>query len=307
MFQKSVKRDIKSNQFQFLAESFKIWMETLGYKPETVKLNHRNIQEFMAHLETQNITKLKDFENKHANLFLEHLQHRPNQNRGGSLKAGFINKYITALRLFSKYLQQSGKANITIKPELLKTTETATYLNKTEIKQLYKAAKEETNPYNLRDTAILSIYYGCGLRASEGAALNVNDLLMEKNLVYVRKGKNYKERYVPISKQVKSDLKNYLTNQREDILNGGNSQALFLSRNGNRLAVHSIYQRLQWMKKQTNNEVLKKKSFGLHILRHSIATHLLQDGMKLELISQFLGHKSLETTQKYTHLVNETV
>ncbi|PKP17307.1 MAG: hypothetical protein CVU06_13310, partial [Bacteroidetes bacterium HGW-Bacteroidetes-22] len=63
---------------------------------------------------------------------------------------------------------------------------------------------------------------------------------MEKNLVYVRKGKNYKERYVPISKQVKSDLKNYLTNQREDILNGGNSQALFLSRNGNRLAVHSI-------------------------------------------------------------------
>jgi len=305
--QKSVKRDIKSNQFQYLAESFKTWMETLGYKPETVKLNHRNIQEFMAHLETQNITKLKDFENKHANLFLEHLQHRPNQSKGGSLKASFINKYVTALRLFGKYLQQSGKANITIKPELLKTTETATFLSKTEIKQLYKAAANESNPYDLRDTAILSIYYGCGLRASEGTALNVNDLLMEKNLVYVRKGKNYKERYVPISKKVKCDLKNYLINQREDILNGGNTQALFLSRNGNRLAVHSIYQRLQWMKKQTDSEALKKKSFGLHILRHSIATHLLQDGMKLELISRYLGHKSLETTQKYTHLVNGTV
>jgi integrase/recombinase XerD len=90
-------------------------------------------------------------------------------------------------------------------------------------------------------------------------------------------------------------------------LNGNKTEALFLSRNGNRLAVHSIYQRLQWIKQQTNNEVLKKKSFGLHILRHSIATHLLQDGMKLELISRFLGHKSLETTQKYTHLVNGTV
>ena len=240
--QKSVKRDIKSKQFQFLAESFKTWMETLGYKPETVKLNHRNIQEFMAHLETQSICKLKDFESKHANLFLEHLQHRPNQSKSGSLKASFINKYITALRLFSKYLQQSGKATITLKPELLKTTETATFLSKVEINQLYKAAADETNPYHLRDTAMLSIYYGCGLRASEGAALNVNDLLMEKNLVYVRKGKNYKERYVPMSKQVKSDLKNYLTNQREDILNGNKTEALFLSRNGNRLAVHSIYQ-----------------------------------------------------------------
>jgi integrase/recombinase XerD len=302
-----INRQITSSQFLHLAESFKIWLETLGYKHETVKLNHRNIQEFMAHLETQEIDKLKDFENKHTHQFLEYLQHRPNQNKGGSLKAGFINKYVTALRLFGKYLQQSGKATISIKPELLKTKETATYLSKIEIKQLYKAAADEINPYNLRDVAMLSIYYGCGLRASEGAALDVNDLLFEKSLVYVRKGKNYKERYVPMSKQVKSDLQNYLVNQREIILNGGNSQALFLSRNGKRLAVHSIYQRLQWIKQQTNDEALKKKSFGLHILRHSIATHLLQDGMKLELISRFLGHKSLETTQKYTHLVNGTV
>jgi integrase/recombinase XerD len=138
--QKSVNREIKSNQFLHLTESFKIWMETLGYKPETIKLNHRNIQEFMAHLETQNITKLKNFESKHANLFLEYLQHRPNQSKSGSLKASFINKYITALRLFSKILQQSGQATITLKPELLKTIETATFLSKTEIKQLYKAA-----------------------------------------------------------------------------------------------------------------------------------------------------------------------
>ena len=307
MTQKSVKREIKSKQFQYLAESFKIWMETLGYKPETINLNYRNILEFMAHLETQNITALKDFQSKQVNLFLEHLEHRPNCSKSGGLSASFINKYVTALRLFGKYLQQSQKANITIKPELLKTKETATFLSKIEIKQLYKAAADETNPYHLRDTAMLSIYYGCGLRASEGAALNVSDLLFEKGLVYVRKGKNYKERYVPMSKGVKSDLQHYLINQREAILNGGNSQSLFLSRNGNRLAVHSIYHRLQWIKKQTNNEALKQKSFGLHILRHSIATHLLQDGMQLENIALFLGHKSMETTQKYTHLVNETV
>jgi integrase/recombinase XerD len=66
-----------------------------------------------------------------------------------------------------------------------------------------------------------------------------------------------------------------------------------------------MYQRLRWLKMQTNNDGLKQKTFGMHILRHSIATHLLQSGMKLEHISRFLGHKSLETTQKYTHLANE--
>ena len=66
-----------------------------------------------------------------------------------------------------------------------------------------------------------------------------------------------------------------------------------------------MYQRLQYLKNQTSDEKLKQKTFGLHILRHSIATHLLQSGMKLEYISHFLGHKSLETTQKYTHLIKE--
>ena len=66
-----------------------------------------------------------------------------------------------------------------------------------------------------------------------------------------------------------------------------------------------MYQRLRWLKMQTGDEALKQKSFGMHILRHSIATHLLQSGMKLEFISRFLGHKSLETTQKYTHLAKQ--
>ena len=140
-----------------------------------------------------NTSHLKDFKNNHVNQYLEYLQHRPNCIRGGSLSASYINKHITALRLLSKYLQLTGKARFTIKPELFKTTETATYLSKAEIKALYKAAESEDNIYNQRDTAMLSLFYGCGLRASEGEALNISDLLFEKNLVYVRKGKNYRE------------------------------------------------------------------------------------------------------------------
>ena len=303
MFQKSVNRELKSNQFVFLAENFKQWLETLGYTPHTVKLCYWNTGEFLAFLEQNQTTHLKDFEPLQITDYLEYLQHRPNCNKGGSLKAGTINKHITSLRLLSKYLQLTEKANIIIKPQLLKTKETASFLSKTEIQSLYKAAGDESNLYNQRDTAMLSIFYGCGLRTSEGEALNINDILFERNLLYVRKGKGYHERYVPISKQVKADLQEYIYNQRNELLNKNKSEALLLGRHGCRWGTHGIYTRLQYLKDQAGDEKLKQKSFGLHILRHSIATHLLQSGMKLEYISRFLGHKSLETTQKYTHLV----
>ena len=224
---------------------------------------------------------------------------------GGSLSANSINNHVTALRRLGKYLQLTGKASFTIKPELFKTTETATYLSKAEIKALYKAAESEDNIYNQRDTAMLSLFYGCGLRASEGEAMNISDLLFEKGLVYVRKGKGYRERYVPMNKQVKDNLKTYITDQRNELLQGNKTEALLLGRRGVRWKAHGMYGRLQLLKSQTNNDELKQKTFGMHILRHSIATHLLQSGMKLEYISRFLGHKSLETTQKYTHLAKE--
>lgn len=303
---KNINREIKSKQFQFLAESFKIWMETLGYKTETTKLNYSNTLEFFAFLESIKINQLRSYKKQHVNDYLEYLQHRPNCNKTGGLSPSYINKHISGLRLLSKYLQQSGKANIVIKLELLKTTETASFLTKTQIQALYKSANDENNIYNQRDTAMLSVLYGCGLRAGEAESVNVNDVLFEKGLLYVRKGKGYKERYVPLSKQVKHDLQYYILNQRNEIVNNKKVEALLLGRHGTSWSVNGMYHRLQLLKKQTNNEELKQKSFGLHILRHSIATHLLQDGMKLELISRFLGHKSLETTQKYTHLINES-
>lgn len=305
MFQKSVNREYKSYQFKYLSENFAQWLETLGYNPKTIKLAKWNTGEFFSFLEGQKINHIKDFKDQHLKEYLEYLQHRPNCIKNGSLSPGYLNKHITTLRLFSKYLQVTGKASFIIKPGLFKTTETATYLSKTEIKALYKAAESGDNPYNQRDTAMLSIFYGCGLRASEGEALDLRDILFEKDLIYVRKGKNYRERYVPMNTQVKQDLKTYITCQRNELLNRKTENALLLGRRGGRWHVDGMYQRLQWLKEQTNNQELKNKSFGLHILRHSIATHLLQSGMKLEQISRFLGHKSLETTQKYTHLVKK--
>jgi site-specific recombinase XerD len=147
---------------------------------------------------------------------------------------------------------------------------------------------------------MLALYYGCGLRKNEGVNINVGDLLLEKDVVYVRKGKGHKERYVPLAGGNKTDLENYIHygrpragEKRED--------ALLLNIGGKRLSGQAAYNRLQ----QLRTAASIKKPAGLHTLRHSIASHLLHSGMRLEQIQRFLGHSSLESTQIYTHLKHE--
>jgi integrase/recombinase XerD len=121
-------------------------------------------------------------------------------------------------------------------------------------------------------------------------------------LLHVRKGKNYKERLVPISKTALKHLQDYIYDHRLEILQGCKSEALFISMKLKRMDGQTMLIRLKYLQHQTENADLIEKEIGLHTLRHSIATHLLQAGMPMESIARFLGHGSLESTQIYTHL-----
>ena len=153
---------------------------------------------------------------------------------------------------------------------------------------------------------MLSIYYGCGLRRNEGLQLDMNDILFDRALVYVRAGKNYTERYVPANGQVLQDISQYMQQARPAfLLENDKEPALFISQRGQRPDSQSLFFRLKKLQMDTNEASLQNKNIGLHTLRHSIATHLLMGGMKLERIAQFLGHKSIESTQIYAHLAHE--
>jgi len=160
----------------------------------------------------------------------------------------------------------------------------------------------------MRDRAMFAVYYGCGIRKSEGIALEVADVLFERRLLYVRKAKNGHERYVPINLKCLQDLEIYIYTARPLLLDETTqTEALFISERGTGMQGQSLICRLKALQQKTENPELQNKSFGLHALRHSIATHLLQAGMELENIALFLGHKTLDSTQLYTHLVNETL
>jgi integrase/recombinase XerD len=157
----------------------------------------------------------------------------------------------------------------------------------------------------LRDKAMLTIYYGCGLRRNEGLHIELNDIFWDKQLLYVSKGKNNKERFVPISKAGLKHLENYLYDARPLLIKDHKEELFFINERGKPMQGQMMLLRLDQLVTRTENITLQEKEIGLHTLRHSIATHLLSNGMKLEKIKDFLGHSSLESTQIYTHLVEE--
>lgn len=307
--------------YQYIEKSFKEWLEALGYSWQGVYYMPIQIRGLLNWLERQNKAQLADITNEAIKeYYYNELKQRKNyMHDAGTLSNKHLNKNLQALRKFTEYLRQTGKLQIpllNIKQEQIIDNK-PTVLTEEEIGQLYKATEiipdkmKHAKPaefyelLNHRDRAMLSIFYGCGLRRNEGYHLNVSDIRLESSIVHVRKGKGYKERFVPISKKGIEHITVYLYDARPMLITDNKEEAFFLSYNGKRLGGQMLMLCLQSLSRRTNNAELQQKEIGLHTLRHSIATHLLAHGMDLEKIKDFLGHSSLESTQIYTHLINE--
>ncbi len=146
----------------------------------------------------------------------------------------------------------------------------------------------------VRDKAILELLYSSGLRVSELSGLNIDDLNIKGNLIKIR-GKGKKERIVPVGSKAIDAIKSYMIDR---MLLKSKDRALFLNRMGTRLTDRGVRRIVvKYAKALTINGQI-----GPHTLRHTFATHLLQGGADLRVIQELLGHSSLSTTQKYTHL-----
>lgn len=306
------KYPLNNPHFIYVRESFKEWLDILGYSPSALYNLPRHVHELLYYLEQNGINHIRQLTVKHIKAHYTQLKHRQNHVYGGGLSNAYLNKHLQALYKFSDYLRQSGKLLL---PALCidweaEDTEEITVLTPDEIKLLYKATygyNEETRlePFNARDRAILTIYYGCGLRRNEGYHLNLSDINFDRKILRVRKGKNYKERLVPFNKTNANYLQEYVYDWRPVIVKDKKDDAFFIGQRGVRMQTQSMALRLKILQQRTDDITLQEKNVRMHVLRHSIATHLLQNGMGLEKIARFLGHSSLESTQIYTHLVQK--
>jgi integrase/recombinase XerD len=278
-----------------LNAGFSEWLRILNFEPTSQRDMPKMLAEFLEYLEQQGCNHIHGIQESHLKNYLAYLHERPNHKWGGGLSKNYIRKQIQVIKKFSRYLTESGQESFAVKLRIKgKATNIKSILTTLEVTRLYDALADDV--LGLRDRAMLSLYYGCGLRKNEGINVNVTDILLEKELVYVRKGKGYKERYVPLTGQNKTDLESYLHYSRPYLAGKQKDDALLLGLKGKRF--RAAYGRLQQLKAAAKIN----KPVGLHTLRHSIASHLLHSGMKLEQIQRFLGHSSLESTQIYTHL-----
>jgi integrase/recombinase XerD len=305
---------LQSEAYRYIVRGFTEWLGTVGYSEQTVYQLPSYVQELLHYAESKGYRSLPELDNVLIREHYDRLKKRPNQRRGGGLSNNYLNKHQDAYKKFGDYLRQSGKIILPlldIKTEVQEDRVTD-IVSPGEIEQMYGVTELPYEPVRndrgvayyeamrLRDRAMLTVFYGCGLRRNEGYHLDTGDLHFDKALLHVRKAKNYKERFVPVTAQTIAYLQEYLYDGRPYFL-AAKSEAFFLSPGGRRLGGAAMLLRLQKLVQLTDNAELMEKDIHLHSLRHSIATHLLGNGMSLERIAAFLGHSSLESTQIYTH------
>lgn len=209
---------------------------------------------------------------------------------------------LAAIRQFYNFISDKIENidNPTVKiesPHIEKTL--PDFLTSQEINRLFGSISE-IDIYELRDKAIFELLYSCGLRISEAIEILYGNIDFENSYIKVT-GKGNKERIVPFGEEAKRLLKKYLSESRPNIIGNRESEFLFISKKGSKLNRKSVWRLLK-------NYVVRtkiNKNITPHTLRHSFATHLVENGMDLRSVQELLGHVDISTTQVYTHLAKK--
>jgi integrase/recombinase XerD len=270
---------------------FKDYLYQVGYSEGTRQMLPALVQEFLAH---QQIIDISYIEQQKVRAFYEWLQIRPLKKRAGALSDMMIQQYMYALKTFFSWAEVTGLIDynpISGMKFRRAAKNTREPLSLQEITRLFEAA------VTLKETVVLHMFYSCGLRRSEGEALSIGDIHFREQLLYVREGKGARRRVVPLTQKVVAEMEAYYLQDRcgSSVKKVTDEEAFMLNQRGTRLQGEGYIKLL--------NRIIARagidREITLHHLRHSIATHLLQGGMGMEYVRDFLGHRCLESTQIY--------
>lgn len=281
-------------------EGYRRWLQMMSYVQSSIDYGPVRLNDFLEWMQANEVTEINQITGSKVKQFFEELSRRKSKTTGEVLSIATLRNYLTTINRFARYLRQTGEGNIEVPIKFKGQAKKAiVVLTKEEINRLYQQCDDSL--LGIRDRALLAVFYGCGVRRNEAVNIEIKDVLADRNLLYIRKGKGYKERYVPMVGQVRNDIINYVTTARPMMMGKEVHEVFFIGITGKPLGASSLYERFKKLLKRSGIE----KKAGLHTLRHSIATHLLINGMKLSEIAKFLGHSTLESTQIYTHLKDE--
>jgi integrase/recombinase XerD len=270
--------------------TFRRELLNLGYSKTAVNNYPKYVQNMMDYIKEipQKIT------DQHIKNYYEYLKTKPSRVTKKAISESHIYSQLLAIKLYFDYLERTKiiKRN----PYNLRIKQTSKneriVFTQEEIKILYQ------NCTNLLEINILNLCYGCGLRRTEVELLNIKDINFEQKLLFIRKGKGKKRRVIPLTQAIAQDLKQYFI--ETEMIRKENEESFLISQNSSKMKGNNVYDLFKKLLKRTQS--LKPENYCLHSLRHSIATHLLENEMSIEMVRDFLGHSQLVSTQIYTRI-----
>ena len=286
----SISRDLTQEFINYLTHE-------RNYSDLTIKAYTDDIAHFTSFLSETGDNDLLKIELLDARVYLSHLTDEQYTRTS-------ISRKISSLRAFYQYLMNHEFINenpfsyLHLKKSGLRLPN---FFYSEEIELLFEAASGD-EPLDYRDKAILEILYGTGIRVSECQSIRLEDIDLDLGVMLVL-GKGNRERYVPFGEYAKYALEDYMEYCRTPLMNQYQKEHdyLLISQYGDHISVSGIQYALNQLVKKTS----LTSNIHPHKLRHSFATHLLDNGADMRTVQELLGHKSLSSTQIYTHVTKD--
>ncbi|WP_277489584.1 MULTISPECIES: tyrosine recombinase XerC [unclassified Breznakia] len=260
----------------------------------------RDIEEFICFLEQEGVASFDGVDRIVVSNYIVYLRNR--FTKQGALKNSSISRKLSSLRSFFAYLNEyvgiSNNPFHYIKAPK-NTKKIPEFLFYDELDQLLTSI-DITSDEGIRNRAMFELMYACGLRVSEVVDLKVENIDFDENIVFVT-GKGDKQRVIPFYEDVNELLQTYLYKVRVKWVNSNKVTNVFVNQRGNPLTSRGIQYILN---KEVDKSGLTMRVHP-HMIRHSFATHLLDNGADLRIVQELLGHSSLSTTQIYVHVTQE--
>lgn len=268
-----------------------------GLAVNTLESYGRDLKNYLNYLNKQHITKLDETDKKTIISYLLQMQKK-------GKASSTISRSLASIRSFyqfmvnESYIPKDPTTNLE-SPKIEKRLPKVLSIKEVD---LLLSQPDLTDPLGLRDKAMLELLYATGIRVSELVSLDVSNVNLQKG--YVRCiGKGSKERIIPIGKTAVEFIKVYIKKARVKITKNNSEKALFVNRHGNRLTRQGFWKII----KRYAQKAKIKKDITPHTLRHSFATHLLENGADLRSVQEMLGHADISTTQIYTHITQQRI
>lgn len=263
-----------------------------GLAENTLESYHRDLRKFKVYLEGRNELDITKVSRQAIIQYLWELGKKGMATTSISRNLAAIKSFFNFL-LQERYIEKNPTANLE-SPRLEK--QLPQILSIEEVDRLLEQPDCAT-PTGLRDKAMLEVLYATGLRVSELTSLNINDVNLD--LAFLRCwGKGQKERIVPLGKFAVENITAYLEKGRNKLCKDSENVALFINFYGKRITRQGFWKIIKKYSRQAG----LKKDITPHTLRHSFATHLLENGADLRSVQEMLGHADISTTQIYTHI-----